>query len=109
MKKELIKCTQIGVNCVINDPVDVHCGGPQYFGFDFNVMDSQVDAMKTYIKATLDTFSVPFIEFTTKSVEVKKEQLWDQDRIFDCISDEADYLISQSRRNYKICNKKHFF
>ena len=102
MEKELVKCSRIGVNCVINDPVDVRCGGPQYLGFDVNVLDNQVAAMKTYIKATLDTFSVPFIEFTTKSVEVKKEQLWDQDRIFDCISDEASYLIEQANRKYRL-------
>ena len=37
MKKELVKCSRIGVNCVINDPVDVRCGGPQYLGFDFKL------------------------------------------------------------------------
>lgn len=106
MEKKLIKCSRIGVNCVVNDPVDVRCGGPQYLGFDFNVLDSKVNYMKIYIKSTLESLSVPFVAFTTSSVEVPEEHLWDEDRIYDCISDQANYLIRQATRKYKITSSK---
>lgn len=106
MEKQLVKCSRIGVDCVINDPVDVRCGGSQYLGFNFNVLDEKVDSTKKYIEATLKSFGVPFIGFTTECIEVKEEQLWDEDRIFDCISEEADYLIGEAARKYKIAPSK---
>ena len=51
MEKELVKCTEIGVDCVENDPVDIRCGGPEYLGFDFFVLtlsELRVPAINIY-------------------------------------------------------------
>ena len=49
MDNNLIRCSQISVDCVANDPVDIRCGGPEYLGFDFNVRVEQTEEMKKFI------------------------------------------------------------
>lgn len=33
--KNLVRCSQISVDCMANDPMDIRLGGPEYLGFDF--------------------------------------------------------------------------
>ena len=45
----------INIDCTINDPVDVRCGGPEYLGFDFNVRkedSKEIDTKKKNIRST---------------------------------------------------------
>lgn len=54
MKNEkMISCSHISVDCVVNDPVDVRCGGPDFLGFDFFVRQEETDYMMQAIKITL--------------------------------------------------------
>ena len=61
MDNNLIRCSQISVDCVANDPVDIRCGGPEYLGFDFNVRVEQTEEMKKFIAVTLEIFEIPLI------------------------------------------------
>ena len=45
--KNKVNCTNICVECVANDPVDIRCGGPKYLGFDFPVKDTELEEMKS--------------------------------------------------------------
>ena len=50
MEGNMIDIVRIGVDCTINDPVDVRCGGPEYLGFDFNVRKEDSKEMLNFIK-----------------------------------------------------------
>ena len=52
--KNKVSCTNICVECVANDPVDIRCGGPKYLGFDFPVKDTELEEMKSFIYDTLE-------------------------------------------------------
>ena len=54
-----ILCTQISVDCVKNDSVDIRCGGPSYLGFDFNVPKDKLEEMKRFVIESLKIFEVP--------------------------------------------------
>lgn len=92
-----VKCSKLGVDCVKNDPVDIRCGGPNYLGFDFCVRSEEKEEMINYIKATLDTLKVPFVNITYEGlVLVDESQVFDKDKIFASISKDASYLINES-------------
>ena len=60
MKRErIIVCSHISVDCVVNDPVDVRCGGPDFLGFDFFVKLEETEYMQQAIKIALEQFEVP--------------------------------------------------
>ena len=102
MKRVL--CTNLGVDCVINDPVDVRAGGTQYLGFDFNVRQEEVDAMMEFIPTALKEYGVPLIRITknTEGIEVVESKVWTRERIVDCIEDQSEMLIHEASRNYKL-------
>lgn len=71
----------INIDCTINDPVDVRCGGPEYLGFDFNVRKEDSKEMLNFIKEALNILEVPckriyiYAEFKVMKIEfvVKKK------------------------------------
>lgn len=103
----LIRCSRLDVKCCVNDPVDVRAGGPQYLGFDFNVLEEKTDMMTKYIDGVLKELSVPLIEISNNGIiEVEQKDVWDENRIFDEIESLSSYMISQANRNYKVVPKK---
>ena len=97
----LIKCSQISVNCVANDPVDIRCGGPEYLGFDFNVIEEQTEEMKKFITATLKMFEVPLTSlFVSDTLDLNEENIWTKENIVKAIKDDAEYLQNEAQKNY---------
>lgn len=97
----LIKCSQISVDCVVNDPVDVRCGGPAYLGFDFNVKEEQTEEMKKFIALTLEEFEVPLANmYVSGTIDLSEKDVWTKERIIKSISDDAEYLQNEASRNY---------
>lgn len=97
----LIKCSQISVNCVANDPVDIRCGGPEYLGFDFNVIEEQTEEMKKFITATLKMFEVPLTSlFVSDTLDLNEENIWTKEKIVKAIKDDAEYLQNEAQKNY---------
>ncbi len=103
MEKKKVLCANIGVDCAINDPVDVKAGGPQYLGFDFYVEEEKADLMIGFIKTSLNEFGIPLINISNNGqITVNEDQVWDEKRIVNSISNEADYLIGEAAREYEI-------
>ena len=103
MEKKKVVCSNIGVDCVINDPVDVKAGGPQYLGFDFYVKEDNADTMIGFIKTSLTEFGIPLINISNNGkITVNEDQVWDESRILNSISNEADYLIGEAAREYEV-------
>ena len=90
MDNNLIRCSQISVDCVANDPVDIRCGGPEYLGFDFNVRVEQTEEMKKFIAVTLEIFEIPLTNL----------YVWTKERIVKAVKDDAEYLQGEAQRNY---------
>lgn len=102
MQDKIIKCSCIKVNCAVNDPVDIRCGGPEYLGFDFNVPEENTEEMKKFIAVTLETFEIPLINLYTSEIkELSSKYVWNKKRIVEEIKKEANYLKSEASRNYK--------
>lgn len=98
---ELIRCSQICVDCVVNDPVDVRCGGPAYLGFDFYVKEAQTEEMKKFIALTLENFEVPLCNmYVSGTIDLSEEDVWTKERIIMSIRDDAEYLQTEASRNY---------
>lgn len=107
--EELITCVEINVNCVTNDPVDVKSGGPYYLGFDFNVKEEELEQMKKFILATLNTLNVPFINlFEGEKIVLKKENVWTKEKIVKEIEKDAEYLQSEATMNYGFSLRKKY-
>lgn len=101
MKNNKIKCSIVEVNCVLNDPVDVRCGGPYYLGFDFFVKREETEDMINFIEATLNEFNVPLIGICSYNREIEElNNIWTKEKIYDCIKNDANYLKSEANRNY---------
>lgn len=97
----LIKCSQIGVNCVANDPVDIRCGGPAYLGFDFNVRVEQTQEMLKFITVTLESFEVPLVNiYVSGTINLSEKDVWTKERIVEEIKNEAEDLKGEAERNY---------
>lgn len=98
----LIRCSQISVNCVANDPVDIRCGGPEYLGFDFNVREEQTEEMKMFIVATLEMLEVPLLNlYVSGTINLNEKDIWTKERIIKAVRDDAEYLQSEAERNYE--------
>lgn len=101
MKETLVKCNQISVDCVKNDPVDVRAGGPDYLGFDFYVAEEKTEEMKKFITETLKKYNIPLsCMWSLKSLDKSSENVWTKERIEECIKKDANYLIKEAKRNY---------
>ena len=101
MNNSLIRCLQISVDCVANDPVDVRCGGPEYLGFDFNVRQEQTEEMKKFITVTLKSLEVPLVNlYVSGVIDLNEKDVWTKEKIFKVIKDNTEYLQSESKRNY---------
>ena len=102
MKREkIISCSHISVDCVVNDPVDVRCGGPDFLGFDFFVRQEETDYMKQAIKIALEQFKVPLRNMYVVGIVNKKEsEVWTRNKIVRAIASDAEYLQFENSRNY---------
>lgn len=101
MNNNVIECSKIAVDCVSNDPVDIRSGGPYYLGFDFFVKTQELEEMKKFIAATLESFEVPLVNmYFDGTYNLNENKVWDKKRIVESIQKEADYLIKQASRNY---------
>ena len=97
----LIRCSQINVDCVVNDPVDVRCGGPAYLGFDFNVKEEQTEEMKKFIALTLEKFEVPLENmYVSGSIDLNEKDVWTKERILQAVGADAEFLKSEASRDY---------
>lgn len=97
----LIRCSQISVDCVANDPVDIRCGGPYYLGFDFNVREEQTEEMKKFITVTLKSLEVPLINlYVSGTIDLNEKDVWSKERIVKAVKDDAEYLQSEAERDY---------
>ena len=87
MKNEkMISCSHISVECVVNDPVDVRCGGPDFLGFDYIALE--------HFKVTLRNMNVVGI------VNKKDSEVWTRNKIVRAIASDAEYLQFENSRNY---------
>jgi len=102
MEKELIKCSQIKVDCVHNDPVDIKAGGPAYLGFDLFIKSEEAQEMVNFITITLQEYKIPFvnIEIDPISLCLTPDRVWTKEKIKKCIKKEASYLIHEASRGY---------
>lgn len=97
----LIKCSRISVNCVVNDPVDVRCGCPAYLGFDFNVKAKQAEDMKKFIVLALEKFEVPLANmYVSGTIDLSEKDVWTKERIIKSTNNDAEYLQGEALRNY---------
>ena len=102
----LVHCTRIGVDCVVNDPVDVRCGGPEYLGFDFNVPTEETESSIKFIKIVLNEFHVPLIKmYTNGEIDLDEKKVWSKERIVDAIDQYASYLQLEESRDYSSSRK----
>ena len=102
MENKLIKCSRLSVDCVVNDPVDIRCGGPEYLGFDFNVKENETEEMKKFIEMTLETFGIPLINlYHSKTNLIEEKYVWTKEKIVEEIKKDETYLKHQASRNYK--------
>ena len=101
MENKLIKCSRISIDCVVNDPVDIRCGGPEYLGFDFNVKEEETEEMKKFIEITLETFGIPLINlYHSKTNLIEEKYVWTKEKIVEEIQKDANYLKHQESRKY---------
>ena len=101
MKRErIIVCSHISVDCVVNDPVDVRCGGPDFLGFDFFVKLEETEYMQQAIKIALKQFKVPLKNMCVVGIVNKKEsEVWTRNKIVRAIASDAEYLQFENSRN----------
>ena len=87
MDNNLIRCSQISVDCVANDPVDIRCGGPEYLGFDFNVRVEQTEEMKKFIAVTLEIFEIPLTNlYISGTIDLSEKDVWTKERIVKAVN-----------------------
>ena len=99
--EDLVSCRIIGVDCALNDPVDVKAGGPEYLGFDFYVREEQTEEMKNFVIEILNKYEVPCIGINTYGWKnLEEEKVWTKERIEQSISRDAEYLQFEASRNY---------
>ena len=97
-----IKCKQIGVDCVRNDPVDINKGGPEYLGFDFFVRNEENSELKKFIAITLNNLEIPYISiYSNDAIVLTESELWTKEKIKNTIKKDANYLRQQAKREYK--------
>lgn len=107
MNTNLIRCSQISVNCVVNDPVDIRCGGPTYLGFDFNVKTEETEQMKKFIVLTLESFQVPLIDmYVSNTIDLNEKDVQTKEKIIEDISADAEYLQDEALRDYSSSIKR---
>lgn len=98
----MIDIVRIGVDCTINDPVDVRCGGPEYLGFDFNVRKEDSKEMLNFIKEALNSLEVPckriYIYAKFKGTE---DRICSKEKIMKDICKDANYLKHEAEREYR--------
>ena len=99
---EKVICSKIFADCVPNNPFETSCGGPAYLGFVFFVAKEDVEHMKEFIVETLGKFGVPLFDIYLASNTEEKDSsdVSTEEKIAECISKDASYLISESRYSY---------
>ena len=95
MKK--IRCTKICVDCLLNDNVDIRCGGPQFLGFDFWVKDSERKEMFLFIEAALKEYEIPIINQYFDTVEeIDSKDVFTKKKIIMAIKRDSTYLKEEA-------------
>lgn len=98
---DMIRCDKIGVDCVINDPVDVRIGGPEYLGFDFFVPEEKTEEMKKFICDCLIKYEVPLISiYNCGKIDLDRKWVWNKEKIEKSIIANAEDLINEANRGY---------
>ena len=101
MSDNVIRCSQISVHCVVNNPENICCGGPAYLGFDFNVREEQTAEMMTFVAFILESFEVPLENmYVSGTIDLEEDYIWTRDQIIEAIDAEAEYLKSEASRDY---------
>lgn len=107
MDNKLIRCAQITIDCLPNDPTSVKESGPLYLGFDFFVKDSETFKMKGLIKSTLKSYQVPVASiYLSKIFDIPESQINTPEEIVEEIKDKATYFHSKSKEKNKTYEKK---
>ena len=97
----LIRCSQISVDCVLNDPVDIRCGGPEYLGFDFFVNEEKAQEMIKFITLAIENFNIPLVNiYVANTYNLNHKEIWTKERIIKDIKANAEYLQSEASKNY---------
>ena len=77
---------QIVVNCEVNDPVDIKCGGEPVLGYDFFIEDTEnTEEYVSFIKEELKANNQPLMEIKVWDVLASKGTIWTKDMIKKCI------------------------
>ena len=96
------ECIKICVDCVKNDPVDIKAGGPEYLGFDFFVRIEEAEEIKLFISECLNKYGIPLVNiYYSGMCSLNDSNVWDELRIEDCISKNAELYITSSERYYR--------
>ena len=92
---EKVLSSRIKIDCVKNSKKNIKRGEPEYIGFDFDVRDDKYDEMVEYTRCCLTVFKVPFVSISFGGKAMIDEQyIFDKSRVFDSISNNADFVIS---------------
>lgn len=94
----MIPCSRISVNCVLNDPVEVLCGGPEFLGFDFAVREEETTDLQNVILMALESNEVPVIRLNVGKTRATESSLWSSEQIIKEIEHEAEYLKEEANR-----------
>ena len=98
----MIDIVRIGVDCTINDPVDVRCGGPEYLGFDFNVRKEDSKEMLNFIKEALNSLEVPCKRiYIYAEFKGNEDGICTKEKIMKDICEDANYLKHEAEREYR--------
>ena len=95
----MIDIVRIGVDCTLNDPVDVRCGGPEYLGFDFNVKKEDSSEMLNFIKEALNSLDVPYKRiYIYSEFKGTEDRICSKEKIMQNIYKDANYLKHEAER-----------
>jgi hypothetical protein len=101
MSAEKVSVDKISVDICRNDPVDVRAGGPEWLGFDFYVDEKCSEEIIKFIKASLVVLELPLASIgVVDKLSLRKEEVWDKDRILVSLNKQAEYLKHEAARNY---------
>ncbi len=100
MKNELIECTQVGADCIPNEPENIVNGEPEFFGFDFYVPVEQTKEMEEFIAAALIEFEIPLINvYSSGRYLLEKKDVWSKEEIIMAIKRQEAALKQEAKKN----------
>ena len=103
-----VLCSKIVVDCVPNDSVDIHCGGPIFLGFDFYVPHNKAQEMLLFIEEALKEFNIPLINlFVEKEEMIDKKNVFTKERIVAILKKDKEYLQEEAKIKEKVYINNH--